>query len=410
MNSIAWRICTGLGAALIFMSFAYAQDPLGEAVSKLEEATRPPTIKDKLREATIDLAVPKSPAFTALGLTPESVIRPTSPRAFAASVLSGADPRGNIQTGVAVDSAPYLLYAGNTITLEQYRKNYGIRFLSRTKISFAAAKGANAEDEAARLALGLFVTPFDRGDPRADESLLRCFRERLGPVHADAVKVQNNKIAPLVGEGKLEEAIAELEKAIADHEKRARPEADACRDEARKRNWNATAWSLGVAPTWTAPAGNTSDLDWSGAGVWTSIGYGFEEIPGLEDNALLVLHARYRSNELAPDPNGSGAFLEQDTYTLAGQLRMAGFDFRETVGGPDLNFLFEAAYVKEDRKLRPDESLFRYTAGFDYRITDNLYLNLSVGAEDGREDGGNGKFGMAALKWGVSDKPTLHVK
>lgn len=406
-NKIA-QISLGLTVLLMFVSIAHAQDPVGSAVSKLEENTKAPTMEDKLREVSIDLSVPKSPAFTALGLTPESVVRPTSPRAFATSLLSGADPRGNIQTGVAVETAPYLLYAGNNVTLKQYNDNYGILLASRTQFSFATAKGANDEDEATRIALGLFVTPFDRADPRTDKKLLECFKNRIGTVHDDAVKFQD-EIAPLVANGSPEWP-TRLEKAIDQFEKRAANEADVCRDEARKRNWNASAWSIGVAPTWTAPKGNASDLDWSGVGLWTSISYGFEKIPGLQENAQVLWHTRYRSDELAPDPSGSGAFFKQNTLTLAGQLRIAGFSFRETTGGPDLNFLFEAAYVKEDRQGRPDEKLFRYTAGIDYRIADNLYLDVSIGTEDGRKDGRDGRFGMAGLKWGFSDKPHRNVK
>src|SRR5207302_8377689 len=37
--------------------------------------------------ANIDTAVPESPAFAALGTSPETVTRPTSPRDFAASLL-----------------------------------------------------------------------------------------------------------------------------------------------------------------------------------------------------------------------------------------------------------------------------------------------------------------------------------
>ena len=401
-----------LVALILLVPAAHAADPIADAISELKKETKAPTKEDKIREASIDLSVPKSPAFTALGLTPESVVRPTSPRAFAAALLSGADPNGNIQTGVAVEIAPYLLYAGNNVTLRQYRENYGIRFASRTQFSFAIAKGANDEDEATRIALGLVVTPFDRGDSRNDQKLLDCFEERIGKVHKDAVKVQH-KIAPLVASNSPEWP-TKLEKEISQLEQQAKSEADTCRKEARKRNWNASAWSVGIAPTWTAAKGNVGDLDWSGVGIWTSVSYGFEEISNLEDNAQILLHARYRSDELAPDPMESGTFFEQDTLTIAGQIRVAGFSFRKTTGGPDLNFLFETAYVNENRKGRPDEELLRYTLGFDYRIMDDLYLDFSIGTEDGRDDGGDNSFGisfgMATLKWGFSDKPRRNVK
>ncbi len=400
-----------VGWTLILLTCApCGADLIADTVSELNERTRALSDSDPLPEASLDLSVPQSPAFAVLGLTPESVVRPTSPTAFATSVLSGADPRGNIQTGLALASAPYLLFKGNDITLAQYRdpRNYGLRLASRTQFSFATAKGISETDQATRLALGLTVTLFDRGDPRLDDELLACFEERIGGVHDDAVQLLRD-LAPLAATGSPELPIR-LEKGITRLEERAKKQAEACRQEARMRNWNASAWTVGFAPTWTAPDGNVNNLDASGIGLWTSVGYGFEDIPGLEDSAQFVLHARYRSGELTSDPSSEGSFFEQDAMTIAGQIRLAGFSFRDTKGGPpDLNLLLEAAYVEEDRTDRPDENLLRYTLGLDYRIAEDLYLDFSVGTEDGREHEDNSSFGMLGLRWAFRDKPTRNV-
>src|SRR5262249_47786630 len=83
----------------------------------------------RLSAANVDLAVPESPAFAVLGITPQSVTRPTSPRSFATSLLNGLDEKGNFQAGLAIDVAPYLLLAGPALTLEDYQRNRFIRFL-----------------------------------------------------------------------------------------------------------------------------------------------------------------------------------------------------------------------------------------------------------------------------------------
>lgn len=396
---------------LIVAPAAYAQSALEEAakaVEKTAKAIAPVTTDDKTKEATIDGTVPKSPAFISLGVTPENVIRPVSPRAFASSILTGADPRGHLQTGLAVETAPYLVYTGNAITLKQYQDEYAIRLLSRTQLSLATAKANDTDDKATRLALGFLITPFDRGDPRTDRKLLDCFTQRVGAVHADATKVMD-EVAPIAAT-RPQDVPAALAKRLPGLEQRAKDQAESCRQEARKRNWNASAWNIGLAPTWVSPKGSTSDLRPSGTSVWTSAGYGFEGLPGLEDNAQIIAHARYRPNERVPAPEGNNAFIKQDTLTLAGQIRLAGFSFRKTTGGPDLNFLLEAAYVNEARQHRRDEKIFRYTGGFDYKITDDLYLDVSIGSEDGRKSGRNGRFGGVALKWAFSDKPTRNVK
>src|SRR5690606_35054097 len=48
---------------------------------------------------TLDLAVPDSPALAILGLSPETVVRPGTPRDLATTVLNGVDRRGNLQSG-----------------------------------------------------------------------------------------------------------------------------------------------------------------------------------------------------------------------------------------------------------------------------------------------------------------------
>ena len=406
-RTVSALIC-GAITALLVVSAAEAQNVL-DLVQKAVAAIQPPTTESKTREATLDLSVPKSPAFTALGVTPESVIRPASPRALGLSLLNGGDPKGNLQAGLAVETAPYLLWAGNNLTLRRYQDNYLERLMSRIQLSLATAKGLNDDDKATRAALGLFITLFDLGDPRNDPVLISCFREKIGPIHKKAVAVMD-EIAPIVATRPEAEVTAAIEERIAPLQEAAKKQAEACRAEARKRHWNASAWNIGVAPTWTANKGQVSELHSSGTSVWTTLGYGFESISGLEDVAQILLHARYRGNEVVAAPEGNGAFLKQDTLTLAGQLRIAGLTFREPKGDPDLSLLLEAAYIRENRHNRPNERLFRYSVGFDFRLTNDLYLDVSIGTEDGRKAGKDAQFGMAGLKWGFLNQPRQNAK
>src|SRR5262249_16127690 len=134
------------------------------------------------KEAQVDLSVPESPAFTILGLTPQTVVRPTSPREFATSLLNGVDENGNFQTGVALDTAPFLLFFGKDVTINNYRRSYLTQFLSRSQFSFAVVKGASEGDKSSRIATGLNLTLWDRGDPRLDRELDSCFATEIGKV------------------------------------------------------------------------------------------------------------------------------------------------------------------------------------------------------------------------------------
>jgi hypothetical protein len=199
-----------------------------------------------VRDATVDLAVPESPAFAALGVSPQEVSRPTSARELATSLLNGVDLQGNFQTGVAIDTAPYLLAAGKNVRLvEDYQQSYGTRFLSRWQASFATTRGTDS-DSAVRAALGFRFTLFDRGDPRMDGALLRCLT-----ANADAVLKSLPPVPPGTEADAVDAENARREELVRDAGK-------PCREAAARRRWNRSAWIAGVAPTWTSPDGTSA--------------------------------------------------------------------------------------------------------------------------------------------------------
>lgn len=201
--------------------------------------------------ANVDLSAPESPAFTVLGLTPETVVRPNTPQELASTVISGFDQNGNFQTGFAIDTAPYLLLAGNSITLADYNASPAIRMLSRFQMSFATTKGATESDKAVRMALGFRATLWDRGDPRTDPELLACFAEHL---------VVGFPIPP-------GEPSPEMKERIEKREQELESEAERCREASGKRNWNASSWIIAGAPAWVSPTGATKDLGFDGGGA-----------------------------------------------------------------------------------------------------------------------------------------------
>ncbi|HSA82567.1 MAG TPA: hypothetical protein VLE23_17250 [Geminicoccaceae bacterium] len=359
-------------------------------------------------DVALDLMVPVSPAFTALDVTPDSVVRPTSPRELALALLNGVDPNGNFQTGLALDSAPYLLLFGDELTLKAYQENYPARLAARTQLSLATTKGASDDDKSFRIALGFRMTPYDLGDPRMgdiddQDTLLGCYYGSLKPIHDETNRLVQ-ALAPAVVEGRTltpdEEAAwrAQLEsnRAVPDRLR-------GCRDRFRVRDWNASSWSLGVAPTWTGPDGGVDDLEWSGAALWSSFAYGFEGIPGLQDSGQSIFHVRYRPDDLVPDPGNEGDFIDQDTLVIGLQTRVAGPDNvlgRAFLGGPDLNFLLDLSYTATDPDDGDDDDIFRYAFGVESQITCDLYLKISLGSETGGDD--DQAFALGSLNFGFS--------
>lgn len=371
----------------------------------------PVTLRDQdkaesnpLALANVDLAVPESPAFTVLGLTPETVVRPNSPRQFATALLSGVDRNGNFQSGTALDTVPYLLLAGKELTLKRYQASYKLRLASRTQFSFATTKGASDDDKSVRLSLGLRMTLWDKGDPRNDSELMNCFDDASRKYLAALVIPDILPLDQLPPTATEDEKLASV-RAWARYEQQeaaANPtrlaESEACRADARKRNWNKSSWIVAYAPSWISTTGETKNFKWNGGGIWTSVAYGFEGFPGLEKHSQIIFHGRYRSNEQVPDPAKQGSFLSQDSLFFGTRVR---------VGNENSTGSFEGVFVRSRPEGKSFDNSARYSVGLERRIAENLWFALAFGGENGRADGRNKGFILTSFKWGFSEKSML---
>jgi hypothetical protein len=341
------------------------------------------SVKDKAKE--IDLSVPESPAFAALGLSPEDVIRPTSPRAFATSLLNGVDRNGNFQTGIAIDAAPYFLACGQNVTLPEYRNSRVVRFLSRIQLSLATAKGASENDKAARLGAGLRLTFWDAGDYRMNKAFLQW----LSNLSAEARKAADEAG---LAESVTEAASNKRDEFIMNYR---RSRIAAKREELRKANWNASGFVAGFAPTWISRTGNRETLAWNGGAAWASLAYGFEGVPGLKDSLQVILHARYRNKDLVPFPDRENEYYVQNSTLTGARVRF---------GRVDTNGSFELLYLAVDPRALPNEQYLRINAGAERRIVEHLWLQFSVGGESGRRDNRNHLLLLTSLKWAFKQK------
>jgi hypothetical protein len=332
------------------------------------------------KASEVDLSVPESPAFAALGVTSENVLRPSSPRALASSILNGVDPNGNFQTGFALDTAPYFLAYGSRLTLGAYRDRYAIRFLSRIQLSAATTQGTSENDKAVRLGVGLRLTPWDSGDYRMNKK----FVEELNGLSEAADREFPNSVNP---ETQL--------KNLAAREEKIRTGLAPLREKYRKKNWNASAFSLGFAPTWISSNGTTKNLEWNGGVSWASLSYGFESVPGLEDSAQIILHGRYRNRDHVPVPDAKDQYYIQDSGLFGARARF---------GAVDMNGNFDLVYLWVNPQTLPNDQYLRISGGAERRIVENLWLQISVGAESGRQDNRNHLLLLTNFKWALGQK------
>ena len=343
-----------------------------------------------VKDVAVDLAVPESPGFTVLGLTPETVTRPSSAQQFATALLSGVDKNGNFQSGIAIDAQPYLLWSGESITWGRYRDHWPIRFLSRAQFSLATAKGATDEDKSVRIGMGGRFTVFDFGDPFRNDIVGQC----LVDAHADALrKIPLGSIPPpTASQEQIDAHNALLLKLV-------EPLEDACREiqaeRERLREWNNSSLVFGLAGSWIAESGNTGDLGGNGSGYWVSAAYGFENVPRLEDASQLIFHYRHRNKEQVPDPTTEGKFLTQDSD-------VAGFRWR--LGTANTTGSFEYVFFREDVLNGTKDTSTQFALGLERRISGNTWLSVSFGGKNGRADGANQGFVLSSLNWSFTSK------
>lgn len=329
--------------------------------------------------ANLDLAVPETPAFYALGLTPETVSRPASPRALAADLLNGLDENGNFQSGIALATVPYLLLAGDRLTIKAYRANEGfswIRLLARSQLSVATTKGTDSADKATRAALGIRVVPYDLGDPRQHRDLDACFTA-----------------IPLPPPPKPGETLEEREnKFNAEIAARLQREAQACREKDDKQYWNASAWELGAAPTWIQEEGTQGQTKWGGATFWTSYAYGFGRFPTLKETSQLIVGFRYMLGNQTADSQHPGSFVKQDTALLGARLRL---------GKPNLHVSFDGSYLRNDPAGASTQDTYRFSFAPEFKlpILDNLWFQVSVGGTGGHASNDH-LFIMSSIRLG----------
>ncbi len=444
----AASLLSGILLSLAFLSAAQASESFAPRPKGMTREDYDKAVKFlQGRSATnvrSDLLVPDSPAFSVLAVAPETVVRPESPRDFAVSVLNGVDPEGNLQSGVAIDTAPYVLTG---VDLIDYRLDPLERFLSRTQLSIATVKGSSANDESVRASVGLRFTLFDRGDPRMDRSLDEAFyrtihaardQERakltqlsdvLETLQNDIDKTQQEleqaqkegnttRVTELQDRIEAQQAHAdEVKKAVDDEreeledmtEKTLQEAWTATLKEHERGQWNATSAALGIAPVFFSEDGRYDDLAGQAYAIYGTLSYGFDHLGRsraehgagrwLSRNAHLLLHARHTTNQKEA-VEGSSEFREQDATVVGAQLRVRGPRIWSDQKGGDLAFALETDYVLKDFEGGGDDHTLRIIGLTEMKPFKNsgFTLKVAVGGESGGDQGDNA-FVITTINW-----------
>ena len=311
------------------------------------------SLSGEFKKINFDRSPSAVPATDALGLSPETVSNPSTPRELASDLINGVDQNGVLQHGLALETAPFRLLGLNT-NLRDYRGtgegdvNAMLRrWIYNFSVSVATSKATDKSD-AVQLALGFKEVFYESADhdPYRSPVLDQAFRAAAG-----RVDFPDNLDNPDVA----------LPSSVPDSASKAWGDAVA---DFNKNKWQGTIWTGSIAPTWSSDSGQLSDLNSTGFTAWTTAAYGTKNLMqngvGSDPiNLQLIVEARYRQNELVLDPNNKSHMATQNSFIMGGRLRL---------GTPSFNGFAEGAYVRVWHGLNGDGDAWRGAVGVQKKI------------------------------------------
>lgn len=126
----------------------------------------------------LDYAVPESPAFAILGVTPEKILRGSAAKPVVASLLTQLQTGGKLKSGVAIDLTPYFVYGGTIRNIKEYAENQLVRILANTQLSIATIQSPT-DTTSMGGSLAIRMNILDAGDPLRDPAALKPLFDAL---------------------------------------------------------------------------------------------------------------------------------------------------------------------------------------------------------------------------------------
>jgi hypothetical protein len=294
------------------------------------------------QEPQFQTAVPESPAFTFLGVSPNLVSRPASVRDLGAALLTGVNGDGAAQQGFALDVTPWIFIPGLDIPLADYGASVWKRGLANLQLSFGTVATAG-EPSSTDAALGLRTTLFDGTDGMQQEAF-------TGPVAA-GLRGCASGVRPGLSEEEAEQAIQLCADSVM---------ATAWEDwEAYSReHWNASFFAVGIGMGGQAPDSRPGRARYSGLKGWLVGGFGV----GAAAQLLGQLTVSDR-------PERSGA-------PGARELTFGG---RVLFGSASFHAFAEAAGVWRSERPGPDSDGLSWSGGLELRLADGMWASTGFG-------------------------------
>ncbi len=310
-------------------------------------------------DSLVTLRTPLSPAFALMGITPVAVERPSTPRAFAASLLSAAQGLSVPPDAWALEVAPYWLRPHPLLGYRDYYDAGVVASSLRTLALSVATSPPDAASDASDLGLGLRFQPVvghESSGAEAARAGLRAIQRTMTHLSAErrrAERQERPSQADSLG-GEIDR-LADSARAWVDE---------------LQRHQEPVGWSVDVAlaATWTFPTaafGSGRNAAWA---AWTTLGYRLEN-PQFQVLAL----GRFINNTRAADQSvldvGGRWLWDTDRLVLSIEgVRRVALDARSGTASASTRF----------------RSSGRLVGQVDYRLSGMTHLYASFGQDNER--------------------------
>ena len=303
-------------------------------------------------------AVPQSPAFTYLDLSPTRIERPTTARDVGIGLMNGIDAQGRVRQGLAAEATPWPWIPGLAIPASSYG-NVGKYMLANLALSFGSARAAG-DTAATDLAFGARTTVVDRSDPMAD----RAFRDSLR-----AAAVACNSDDPDAADSAIRTCIATRNAQL--------------RAQWLKTRWNAASFSLAAASGVRLRQSRFDQGNFTGVSAWAALA-----LP-LTTRGQLMAQARFD-------------YLASIGRTPAASALRTGA--RAVFGSALVNGFLELEHNGEP--AAGADARTSWTGGIEFRATDEMWIATGFGKGYSAQQ--QDKIVMLAnIRWRISSAPRL---
>jgi hypothetical protein len=340
-------------------------------------------VRDLLANYSVNYSIPDSPGLHIVGLGTEEVVRPTTPRALALALQPAVDKDGKVQRGLALDFAPFKVFAPRT-TKADYDRSLALRALWNTQVSVGTAKPADDNDQTLKAGIGVSTILFRSHDPLSDPAHRKCLDDAL------VDRLTNLKMGELGGVAGT--ADAEAAAAIV-----------GCQKKLAEKAGMGLTLSLALATSRFSDTGKWSEGKKDARGGWLSASYGLFDASralGMQRMSAAMLVKRLLGERVS-DPLDENAKVRQSSWLVGAKLLWEGDAF---------NYFVEHGYKRLQIEGREKDKVRRTVLGLEWQVSPGLWLVGAIGGESGRSQGKENSFVTTGFKLGTAAESILRAR